>query len=270
MVLNEFLYNQTEWVKYTTLSNYESFDCVKRKGTSANSARKLLSHIFIAIKNSCKLWVRAMLLWLQAEAVGREKPPAVLIFHAPGSASGSFLHLQGSAEGGIMKAVKLWSRWVWLHWGCWEHFPASDSHFPLDAAEPELHTVHPTPPAFYRKKTQVRGQRWSCGVPVLWPAAHRRAHRPHRQRHPGNPWHFDGPGHFTAHSKNWGLGMRARHAHPVIQTPTSAGRDAAWLMGSMPLANSTVSTKTYIRGHDLAPFSKFRQSSYKQLSSSHK
>lgn len=225
---------------------------------------------FIAIKNSHKLWVRTMLLWLRAEAVGREKPPAVLIFHAPCSVSGFFLHLQGSAKDSIMRLVKLWSQWVRLHWGFWEQFPASDSHFPLDADEPLVHTVHPTPPAFCRKKTQVRGQQWNHGVPVLWPAAHRRARWSHTQSHPGNPWHFDGPGHFTAHSKNSGFGMRARHAHSIICTPTSIGRDAPWLTGSMPLAHSTVSTKTCIRGHDLALCSKFCQSSYKRLSSSHK
>lgn len=39
--------------------------------------------VLVAVKNSHKLKFRTMLLRLQAEAVGREKPLAVLIFHAP-------------------------------------------------------------------------------------------------------------------------------------------------------------------------------------------
>lgn len=135
---------------------------------------------FIAIKNSHKLWVRTMLLWLQAEAVGREKPLAVLVFHAPWAVSGSFLHLQGSAKDSIIKLVKLWSQWVWLHWGSEENFLASDSHFPSNTKEPWEHAVHPTPPTSCQKKTPVRRQQWSHSVPVLWPAAHHRTHWPHR------------------------------------------------------------------------------------------
>ena len=70
--------------------------------------------------------------------------------------------------------------------------------------------------------------------------------------------------------ENPGEGAVMEPAYSIIHMPTSKGRDAAWMTGSMPLADSTVSTKTYIRGHDLAPCSKFCQSSYKWLSSSHK
>lgn len=131
-----FCITRTEWAKYATLSNYESFDCIKRKKTWRNDAGKLLTmffFLFIAKKNGHKLWVRTMLLWLQAEAVGREKPPTVLVFHAPGSVSASFLHPEGSAKDGIIKSVQLWSGWVCLNWGCWDHFPATATHFLLDA-----------------------------------------------------------------------------------------------------------------------------------------
>lgn len=98
--------------------------------------------LFVAKKNGHKLWVRTILLWLQAEAVGREKPPTVLVFHAPGSVSASFLHPEGSAKDGIIKSVQLWSGWVCLNWGCWEHFPATATHFLLDADGPCVPWAH--------------------------------------------------------------------------------------------------------------------------------
>lgn len=134
---------------------------------------------FIAIKNSHKLWVRTMLLWLQAEAVGREKPPAVLIFHAPGSVNGSFLQLQVSAENGAMKLVKLVSVGL-TTLGILRALPSFRVTFPLgrwwaSGAHRPSHTS-----CFLSKENPGEGQRWSCGVPVLWPAAHHRARQPCR------------------------------------------------------------------------------------------
>lgn len=148
-----------------------------------------------------------------------------------------------------MKSTKHWSQWSGYSQGILRALPTSDSHFTLDADELQVRcppeAVH-CPPAVYQKKAQVKGSDGVVlGPPHCSPPQSLLASQTEARR---QSMAFEWPLaiYCTLQKlKVWYANMQ--DVLTIIHTPS---RGAEKLTGSVPFTKSTVSPKTYIRGHD--------------------
>lgn len=99
---------------------------------------------------------------------------------------------------------------------------------------------------FLSKGNPGEGQWWSCGGPVLWPAAQHRTCWPHTQRHTGNLWRWMALGNLLHTPKTEGLVWELEFS----LSSTHLGEQQSWEQLALHPSRKAISTNTYIRGHD--------------------